>query len=218
MRPADRIAPALTVTLTSAVGDRPVVRNNGEITLNVSSDEEPRRLPRVFFAEVLDDGSTAEKKAYKLGSPDGGQRLNTGRRRELLEPHLQQQRKWATPTACTRSSWWWRTTPPTSARPRAGTRDGSQPEAGDKADLAKLEAAGLLVEIDTDLSDPKFELAPETGVDTKKTESGNPFITIDFRRREGRVRQVHHDGVPRQLRRTPTTPCRSRPSPSTAAT
>ena len=177
--PADRIAPALTVTLTSAVGDRPVIRNNGEITLHVTSDEEPRRLPRVFFAEVLDNGSTAEKKAYKLGSPDSGQRLNTDAAENSWSRTYSNNEvgnadgvyavivvvEDDSSNIGTTTGW---------------TRDGSQPEADDKADLAKLEAAGLLVEIDTDLSDPKFELAPETGVETKKTESGNPFITIDF--------------------------------------
>ena len=38
--------------MTTEVTDRPVIRNNGEVTVSISSDEELRRLPTVYFAEV----------------------------------------------------------------------------------------------------------------------------------------------------------------------
>ena len=173
VRPADKIAPEVTVTLTTTVGDRPVVRSGGEVTLNISSDEDLRRLPRVWFVPV------AAKD--KLGSPvnnaprlSAGDAANTWTRTYTNAEIGNSNNLYAVLVLVEDDD------------ANIGTTTGwtrgkkSVPAADDTVDLAKLEAAGLLVEIDTKLAAPTFTLSPETADGSKKTESGNPFITIDF--------------------------------------
>ena len=199
--PVDRIAPELTVTLTSAVGDRPVVRNGGEVTLNVSTDEELRRLPRVWFVPVMDNGSTDEKKAYKLGSPRLAPRLRAGDAANTWT------RAYANTDIGSSDNVYAVVVLVEDDDANIGATTGwtrankSLPAVNDKADLAKLEAAGLLVEIDT--GPRRAEVRARAGDRRGHEEDGErqPVHHHRLRRREGRVRQVHHHGVPRQLRR-----------------
>ena len=195
VRPADRIAPAVTVTLTSAVGDRPVVRNNGEITIAITSDEELRQLPRVWFAPVMDNGSTAESKKWKLGSPRPAPRLRAG------DGENTWMRTYTNNDIGNADNVYAVIVVVEDDDANIGMTTGwtrgnkSQPAVGDKADLAKLEAAGLIVEVDKNLPAPEFSLAPETDTDTKKTESANPFITIDFAGEKGEYGDYDASGV-----------------------
>ena len=75
----DFIAPTLTVTLTTAVSDRPVLRQNSEFTVTISSDEELRRLPTVWFAALsTEKGSNKDKQTAPLGSSQRGDRVAVG--------------------------------------------------------------------------------------------------------------------------------------------
>ena len=184
-RADDYIAPAITVTVTTDVTDRAIIKNNGEISISVTSDEELRRLPRVWFAEVIDGGeSDAEEQSVILGDLRPGDRVST---------------------VAGEDNAWERTynngdiggsdglyaviviaeddNDNIGSTPGWGhvRTDNQPPSDPNTADLDDLEAAGLLVEIDTDIAGPEFSLAPETDVDTDETESGNPFITIDFK-------------------------------------
>ncbi len=183
----DFIAPTLTVTLTTAVTDRPVLRQNSEITVTISSNEELRRLPQVWFAE-LDDAGTKDKPEARLGSSQRGDRVAVG-----SEDNSWQQ-TFRTNDVGNRDGAYavivigeddndnvgstpgWDNNR-TDKQPVAYTADDKR-----RADLKALMADNLLVEIDTneDTEDPTFELSPETGVGTKETESRNPYITIDF--------------------------------------
>ena len=189
---ADNIAPAITVTLTTDVTDRPVLKNNAEVTVSITSDEDLRRLPTVFFSQIVDGGSTAEKQKAVLGALRRGDRVRTD---------------------ATGENAWSRTynnsdvggadglyaviviaeddadnigSTPGWGHKRSENTPQAAVNAGDRSvKLGDLEAAGLLVEIDTELGKPTFSLAPETGDDTRKTESGSPFITIDFASEKG---------------------------------
>ena len=181
-RARDNIAPDISVTLTSAVSDRPVIRNNGEISIGITSDEDLRRLPTVWFVHVEDGGSAADDLKAALGAERRGARVRTdtgaanawsrtynngdvggedGLYAVIVIAEDEADNIGSTP------GW-------------GHKRSDNVPVAGREVDLEELETMGLLVEIDTDLGDPDFTLAPETDADTNKSESTNPFITIDF--------------------------------------
>ena len=181
---ADNIAPAITVTISTEVTGRPVIRNNGEVTVSITSDEELRRLPTVYFGEVVDGAADdAEEADTELGSIRRGDRVQSG----------------------TDDLTWSRTynngdvggsdglyavivvaeddadnvgTPPGWEQPGRKTK---APVDGDGIDFDDLTDAGLALEIDTDANndeDPVFSLSPEA--DEGESESNNPYITIDF--------------------------------------
>ena len=188
-RAADNIAPAITVTLATDVTGRPVIRNNGEVTVAITSDEELRRLPTVYFGEVVDGaGTDAEEADTELASIRRGDRVQAG----------------------TDELTWTRTyrngdvggsdglyavivvaeddsdnvgVPPGWEQPGRKTK---APVDGHGIDFDDLTAGGLALEIDTDANndeDPDFSLSPQAAED--ETESNNPFITIDFGKEAG---------------------------------
>ncbi len=188
----DNIAPAITVTLTTVVGDRPVIRSNAEVDISITSDEDLRRLPTVFFSKIVDGGSTAEKPKAVLGAMRRGDRVRTDSGAEnswsrtynngdvggsdglyavIVIAEDDADNIGSTP------GWGHLRSENT---PQAAVNSGSR-----TVKLGDLEAAGLLVEIDTELGAPTFSLAPETGDDTRTTESDSPFITIDFKTEKG---------------------------------
>ena len=189
----DLIAPGLMVTLdpASSSEERPVLKGTGQLTVTITSNEELPRSPAVFFAKIVNNpaegkGSTDKKVDVVVGSfKRATSRISAG------------------PAANT----WSRT----YTRSEIGSDDGlyavivtaedstgnfgategwdrgrmtSRPESNAAADLDDL--AGLLVEIDKEIQKPGFSLSPETGTDTKKTESANPFVTVDFSTVPGR--------------------------------
>ena len=193
---ADNIAPAITVTLTADVTDRPVIRNNGEVTVNITSDEELRRLPTVYFLEVEDDGSDDDGLSFDLGLKRRGDRVqsdatvdNTWTRTYNNGDIGGRDGLYAVIVVAEDDSDNVGATPGWD-RPGRKTKE---PEPGDGVDLDDLEAGGLALEIDTDANgdeDPSFSLAPEAGDDTEETQSNNPFITIDFSDEKGEYDSV----------------------------
>ena len=184
----DYIAPTLTVTLTTAVTDRPVLRHGSEFTVTVSSDEELRRLPTVWFAELEEEGSNADKQTAPLGSAQRGDRVAVGSEDNSWEQTFSTNDVGSDDGAYavivvgeddndnvgSTAGW-------------GNNRTDKAPQAGNTAKLKDLMAGNLLVEIDTneDTADPDFELSPEAGEDTDETESRNPYITIDFGAEKG---------------------------------
>ena len=178
----DFIAPGIMVTLdpASSSEERPALKGNSQLTVTVTSDEELQRPPSVFFASLVDNGSDAKEAKVKVDS----------------------YRRAARVSASSAANTWSRT----YTRSEVGGSDGlyaiivtaeddngnvgategwtrgrtaAMPAENGKVDLDDL--AGLLVEIDRNIEKPDFSLSPETGTDTKKTESANPFITVDFK-------------------------------------
>ena len=184
----DFIAPTLTVTLTTAVTDRPVLRHGSEFTVTVSSNEELRRLPTVWFAELEEEGSNADKQTAPLGSAQRGDRVAVGSEDNSWEQTFSTNDVGSDDGAYavivvgeddndnvgSTAGW-------------GNDRTDKAPTAGNTAKLKDLIAGNLLVEIDTneDTADPDFELSPEAGEDTDETESRNPYVTIDFGAEKG---------------------------------
>ena len=180
----DNIAPAITVTVVTEVTGRPVIRRNGEVTVSISSDEDLRRLPAVFFAEVLDGADAdAEEADLELGSIRRGDRVQTGSEDNSWTRTYNSgdvggsDGLYAVVVIAEDDSDNVGTTPgwsPPSRRTKT-------PASGNGADLDDLTGGGLAVEIDTGTAfdaDEPFSLSPQS--DDDETESNNPFITIDF--------------------------------------
>ena len=91
----DNIAPGITVTLATTVGDRPVLRNGAEVAVSITSDEELRRLPQVWFARIVDGGnSTKDTQKAVLATPRRGDRVNVSAGEAgAWGPHLRQHRR-----------------------------------------------------------------------------------------------------------------------------
>ena len=186
VRAADNIAPAITVTLTTDVMGRPVIKNNGEVTINITSDEELRRLPTVYFAEVVDGADAdAEEADLELGS--------SIRRGDRVQSDAAAENTWSRTYDngdVGGSDGFYAVivvaeddADNVGATPGWGKpgRKSKVPEATNGADLDDLVAAGLALEIDTGTAfdeDEPFSLSPQAGDD--ETESNNPYITIDF--------------------------------------
>ncbi len=182
---ADNIAPAITVTVTTEVTDRPVIKRNDEVTVSITSDEELRRLPAVFFAEVLDGETDAEEEDadLELGSIRRGDRVQSG------SDALSWSRTYTNSDVGGSDGLYAVVIIAEDDADNVGTTPGwsppsrrtKTPAAGNGADLDDLTGGGLAVEIDTGTSfnsETPFSLSPQS--DDDETESNNPFITIDF--------------------------------------
>ena len=184
---SDNIAPAITVTLTTDVTGRPVIKNNGEVTVNIASDEELRRLPTVYFLEVVDsdNNSTDDKLDLELGNKRRGDRVQADAGAENAWSRTYNNGDvggrdglYAVIVVAEDDSDNVGVTPGWSQP----TRKTKEPESGNGADLGDLEDGGLALEIDTGTAfhaDEPFSLAPQSA-EANESESNNPFITIDF--------------------------------------
>ena len=190
----DYIAPTLTVTVTTAVTDRPVLRQSSELTVTISSDEELRRLPQVWFAELDPNAKTSsDSPKANVGSSLRGDRVAVGSEDNSWQQTFRTNDVGSDDGAYAVVVIGEDDNDNVGSTPGwANNRTDKQPiahTATDErvADLKALGAGGLLVEIDTneDIEDPDFTLTPETGTDTKKTESRNPYITVDFSDEKG---------------------------------
>ncbi len=180
---ADNIAPAITVTIATEVGDRPVIRNNGEVTVSISSDEDLRRLPTVYFAEVVVHADSTEAKPVQgLGGVRRGDRVQTG------SDDNSWMRVYNNGDVGSDDALYTVIVVAEDDADNVGSTPGwtrdrktKVPESGHKATLADLTAGGLLLEIDTAANagnDPDFSLSPQS--DEGETESNNPYVTIDL--------------------------------------
>ena len=188
VRAEDYIAPTLTVTLTTAVMDRPVLRHNSEFTVTITSDEELRTLPTVWFADLEEDGSNADKQTAPLGSSRRGDRVAVGSEDNSWQQTFSTNDVGNDDGAYAVIVIGEDDNDNVGSTPGWGNaRTDRAPISGRSAKLKDLMGGNLLVEIDTneDTKDPVFELSPETDEDSKETESRNPYVTIDFSDEKG---------------------------------
>ncbi len=195
----DWIAPSLTVTVTGTANSRPIVNDEGSLTVDVRSDEDLRRRPVVFFVEIKDEQTAGEgtestsddkfkytimdsdeaspltqeedenhwAKKYKRSSidisVDGGNIIGV-----IVLGHDGQDNSGAT------AGW-----------SVGDHRDAGNPAMGNTLNLAKMDAAGLLAEIDEEFNggvsdaDEIGEVTPRSD-DKETTESANPFVKLSF--------------------------------------
>ena len=183
---ADNIAPAISVTLATDVTGRPVIKNNGEVMVSITSDEELRRRPTVWFAELVEaSGSTKDKLKLQLGIPRRGERVQ-----ETVAAENAWSRTFDNGDVGSGDGLYAVIVIAEDGADNVGTTPGwtrqrktKEPAANGSANLGDLGDAGLLLEIDTDANndeDPVFSLSPQSTADGDETESNNPFITIDF--------------------------------------
>ena len=190
----DRIAPGVSITITSSSGtsSRAATDDEGSFTVRVTSDEELIRFPRLFFATMegaakitTKDGKTTVGAAsdLKIALVTGGEG------KELKE---QEANVWestfdeedivgsadrlvaviVTATDEERNSG-------NSAGWKGST---ATPLSGQGLDFKKLDAGGFLIELDSTMVEADIVVLPSTkpGEVTDETESMNPYIQITF--------------------------------------
>ena len=180
----DKLAPGLTVTINPGVeqSGRPVIRKSGEVTIRVVSDETLRRRPSVYFATITNTGTKT----------DATLQINVVRPGQSI-------------TAQAAANTWERVYRANTtglsgldgliavivtgddAAGNVGASDGvtlgadGLPTASDRLNLEDLIAGALLIEVDDNLANPTFALAPyRSSTELTTTESSRPFITIEF--------------------------------------
>ena len=199
----DWIAPKLTVTVTGTAADRQVANVKGSFTVDVSADEDVTR-PRVFFVALKataattmnSDGTSSLTGAYNytIGpATDGTNEANSLTAQEA-ENHWSRAYKVNSAdlsgfddakgqlvgvivlaeddedNSGATAGW----TP-------SMHREAPVPTAGNKLNLAKMDGAGLLVEIDRSVLDAsEIFVTPRSDADGEETESANPFVKLDF--------------------------------------
>ena len=214
----DRIAPELTVTLTTAVGDRPVVRNGGEVAIGITSDEELRGLPTVWFVHIVDGGSVAEKPKAALGADRRGERVRVDAA----------DNSWSRTygngaiggrTASTPSSSSPGTTPTTSARHRAGATSAATTSPARTASSTwrnwRLRACSWR-STPTSRSPSSSSRRKRARARRRRRATTRSSPSTSRARRTSTATTRPASTSATSATRTP--PCRSRPSPSTART
>ena len=195
----DRIAPGISISITSNTGTtgRVATNSKGSFSVRVTSDEELPSFPRLWFATIegtdpdADDDSVGD--ATKL-MVDGASSVTNGISLQEKENNV-----WETTVKVSDGA----KVPGSGDRilavivtaedearnsgNSAGWSDGggaaAGPDSGDALDFKKLDAGGFLVEVDSELLQAVVSVLPPTNpnADVKnQTESTNPYIQITF--------------------------------------
>ena len=198
----DWIAPSLTVTVTGTANDRPIVNEDGSFSVDVRSDENLRRRPVVFFVDMsaIEDTTSDDEYSYIIDEVDEASPLT----------QQEDENHWA--RTYKRSSIDIDLVSVENGKiigvvvlghddrdnsgATAGWTPGDHQDAGDPArvdslNLAKMDDADLLVEIDEEFNGDVSESAeigevtPRSDDDGEETESSNPFVKLDFAGEDG---------------------------------
>ncbi len=204
-RVVDRIAPGVSITITSSSGatGRAATDNEGSFTVRVTSDEDLNKFPRLYFATMK---GTAE---FKNGKPGlaGEKTLKIADATDSpgIEFTEKENNVWEKKVNASAIVGVNVDSPITEEDDRlvaviitaqdeegnsgnsAGWKDGGGAAAGpdedDELTFKKLDAGGFLVEIDSTLKPAKIDVLPPVDPDAankNKTESMNPYIQIAF--------------------------------------
>ena len=202
----DWIAPGLTVTVTGTANDRPVANDDGSFTIDVRSDEDLARRPKVYFVSVMPTGlnddedgyeytiATASEansitqqedenhwaKTYKVDSPDfeGFSNQLVG---VVILADDEDDNSGAT-------AGWSPGSHRKAAPPMDDNTDTADMNEGDDIDVGKLDGAGLLIELDDQFNGneaPVGTVTPRSDADGEETESANPFVRLSFSDEDG---------------------------------
>ncbi len=201
----DWIAPGLTVTVTGTANDRPVANDDGSFTIDVRSDEDLARRPKVYFVSVMptelnddEDGydytiATASEansitqqedenhwaKTYKVDSPDF-EAFNNQLVGVVVLADDDAENSGATAG--------WSPGAHREAAPPMDDTAGTDENEGDAIDVGKLDGAGLLIELDDQFNGneaPVGTVTPRSDADGEETESANPFVRLSFSDEDG---------------------------------
>ena len=220
----DWIAPGLTVTVNGTVNDRPVANAKGAFEVDVRSDEDLLRRPRVFFVEITgtkDDKGTKttadDTWDYAITEHETQDNVDTASNLALQEDDNHWARSYKVSSVENHfdgligvvvvgyddeenigaTAGW------TDHPHRRDSDSDVTPDEGDELDLAKLDKAGLLAEIDkvfnndnedadeNDIESKIGTVTPRSNDDGTETESANPFVKLDF----GYEKDEYKDGT-----------------------
>ena len=209
----DWIAPTLTVTVTGTAADRPVAKGDGAFKVDVRSDEELRRRPKVYFVEItptatMKDGKATGEYTYAVTTHATNDNVDAAASLTLQEDDEHWSKSYKVSSIESHfdglfgvvvvgmdgdsnigaTAGW-------SAhehREDTTAEEDAMPDEGDALDLSKLDAAGLLAEIDKVFNNDNKDgdgnsivsgigsVTPRSDKDGKETESANPFVKLDF--------------------------------------
>ena len=180
---SDRIAPSLGVTTSGDVETDGRTLAQEDITVTVTAEETLNEVPRVWLATFDQNGKISGVPTEEPAILDGTRNWEAefgGPGGETLVGAIIVRGEDLNNNFGGGTGW--------------SDKDGDGvPEAGDSLDLAKLEAAGLLVEFDDQfLYDEEMDVAlnPSAVDEPLKTESTHPFIELTFR--EGKENVVSY--------------------------
>ncbi len=200
----DRIAPGVSITITSSNGatGRAAADNEGSFTVRVASDEDLRQFPRLYFATMK---GTA---AFEDGKPGlvGEKSLRIADVNADAITFVEKENNvWETKVKATDITGNGVNSPITEEDDRlvavivtatdeednSGNSAGwtptvATPVVNDKLNFKKLDAGGFLLEIDSTIMPAKIDVLPPTdpkAANKNKTESMNPYIQITFSER-----------------------------------
>ncbi len=195
----DWIAPVLTVTVTGAKGDRPVANSaKGSFTVEVRSDEDLNGRPSVLFVPIKANEETEPATGYTYATADSPSPYpNCNLTPQEDDRHWKRDCKVSDLSgvegliamfvvARDDSEGNVRMTP---GLENIAHRANINPTIALNAplDVQKVDDADLLVEVDTAFNGGSASanldesVTPRSGADTKKTESPNPFIRLQFK-------------------------------------
>jgi hypothetical protein len=177
----DWIAPGLTVTVTGTADDRPVANAKGAFSVDVRSDEDLLRRPRVFFVEIAADQTEGvgtdtkadDKWAYEITEDTSSVNVDTASNLALQEDDNHWAKSYKVSSIeghfdgligvivvgyddeenIGATAGW------TKHPHRRGSDPDVTPDEGNSLDLAKLSSAGLLAEIDREFNNGNEDAA-----------------------------------------------------------
>ncbi len=193
----DWIAPSLTVTVTGTANDRPIVNEDGSFSVDVRSDEDLRRRPVVFFVDMyaIEDTTSDDEYSYAIKEADEASPLTQQEdenhwarnyKRSSIDINLFIVENGRIIGVVVLGHDAMGNSGATAGWTPGDHRDAGNPARDNSLDLAKMDGADLLVEIDEefngDVSDPAMigEVTPRSDDDGEETESSNPFVKLDF--------------------------------------
>ncbi len=217
----DRIDPGVTVTVTATgeATNRAATNDDGEFTIRVTSDEDLRSFPKVWFATIDgvalgDSGADAA-----VGTMLGVAALDSDTPREL------ERNVWETtvdkdefPGSGSRlvavlvraedengnagnSDGWTLAQTGGSGEPVPGTYDHDSDDDTDerprtRLDFKKLDDGGFLIEVDRDdVSAPTVSVQPPAEGETRITESLTPYVQLNFNHEDASNTEANEYGI-----------------------
>ena len=205
-RVEDWIAPKISVTVTGTANDRPVANEDGSFTLDVRSDEDLGNRPVVYFvsvssATVHEDDDPGEKVTGFKYTIDDSNRPSSPLTSEEDANHWSKKYNVDSATFTgfdglvgvivvandeadnTGATKGW------SPLTHRKTNPAGIPAGGQKLSLAKMDDAGLLVEVDRQFNGGVTAgigtVTPRSNADGTETESANPFVKLSFSKEKG---------------------------------
>ncbi|MXX98304.1 MAG: hypothetical protein F4Y58_00125 [Gammaproteobacteria bacterium] len=185
----DRIAPGVSITITSDTGTtgRTATDKDGSFTVRVTSDEDLSRFPRLWFATIK--GTDSDPKNDSVGAATG---LMIDEVTDSLSLTEKETNVWEKTFdvdgliggTADRLMAVVVTATDEAGNPgnSAGWKGSGTPAADDDLDFKSLNAGGFLVEVDTTIEAAGIKVLPSTDPDNvdDETESSNPYIQITF--------------------------------------